>query len=287
MTPIPSPASDSVEYLPISVTPPAGEDLELCVMDYDEIVVPLPYPCHRSGADFVDALNKKHIDIQPTHWRKWTGQRSVAISTEANTPEQSRMHFYLNWAKERIDEMDAALASLEVKVKQAKAESKVKADQLLVDLKKRREEFQASLQAQAEAGEAAWGRAKADLETQWNGFEAQVKTYFESAGKQIEQQQATFKDIAAAQAKAWREAADKFHDAAAKVADARRADVEAAVKQLKLDASEAEARLQKLKQAGNKSWSVLSAALTESRKAFDQANQAAWNALKGATAPKS
>ena len=29
---------------------------------------------------------------------------------------------------------------------------------------------------------------KADLEPQWNGFEAQVKTYFESAGKQIEQQ---------------------------------------------------------------------------------------------------
>jgi hypothetical protein len=23
-------------------------------------------------------------------------------------PEQSSMHFYLNWAKERIDEMDAA-----------------------------------------------------------------------------------------------------------------------------------------------------------------------------------
>jgi len=40
-------------------------------------------------------------------------------------------------------------------------------------------------------------------------------------------------------------------------------------------------RLQKLKQAGSESWSVLSAALAESRKAFDQANQAAWNALKG------
>ena len=36
--------------------------------------------------------------------------------------EQSSMHFYLNWAKERIDEMDAALASLEVKANQAKAE---------------------------------------------------------------------------------------------------------------------------------------------------------------------
>jgi hypothetical protein len=106
-------------------------------------------------------------------------------------------------------------------------------------------------------------------------------------GKELEQQQATFKDIAAVQAKAWREAADKFQVAATKVAAARRADIDAAVKQMKSDASEAEARLQKLKQAGNESWSVFSAALEESRKAFDQSNQTAWNALKGALPPKS
>ena len=28
-------------------------------------------------------------------------------------PEHSSMHIYLNWTKERLDEMDAALASLE------------------------------------------------------------------------------------------------------------------------------------------------------------------------------
>jgi hypothetical protein len=68
----PSPDSDSAEWLPVSVLPPAGEDLELCVLDYDEIVVSLPYPCHTSGSHFVDASNKKHVDIQPTHWRKWS-----------------------------------------------------------------------------------------------------------------------------------------------------------------------------------------------------------------------
>ncbi|OKO83697.1 hypothetical protein [Bradyrhizobium sp. AS23.2] len=195
--------------------------------------------------------------------------------------EQSSMHFYLNWAKERIDEMDAALASFEVKAGEAKVESKVKADQIVADLKKRRDEFQALLKTQAEVGEAAWTRTKADLEKQWNGFEAQMKTYFESAGKQIEQQQATFKQVAAAQAKAWGEAADKFREAAGEVTAAHTGDFDAALKQMKADASEAEARLEKLKQAGSESWSVLSAGLAESRRAFDQANQAAWNTLKG------
>lgn len=195
--------------------------------------------------------------------------------------EQSSMHVYLNWAKERIDEMDAALASFEVKAGQAKADSKVKVDEIVADLKQRRAEFQNLLKTQSEAGESAWARAKADLEKQWDGFEAQMKSYFESAGKQLEQQQVTFKEIAAAQAKAWGEATGRFREAAGKVAADRSADLDAALKQMKLDAAEAETRLQKLRQAGSESWSVLSAALAESRKAFDQANQAAWEAWKG------
>jgi hypothetical protein len=68
--------SNFAEWLPVSVTAPPDEEIELCVMDYDEIVVPLPYPCHRSGPDFVDASNKRRIDIQPTHWRKWSERRA-------------------------------------------------------------------------------------------------------------------------------------------------------------------------------------------------------------------
>ncbi len=199
--------------------------------------------------------------------------------------ERSSMHFYLNWAKERIDEMDATLASLEANSRQVQADSKVKADQLIADLKTRRDEFQADIKKQAEAGEAAWERAKAQLESQWNGFEALVKTYIDTIGKQVEQQQATFRDVAAAQLKAWRETADKFHGAAAKLAADRGADLDAAVKQMKADASEAEARLQKMKEAGRESWTALSGALAESRKAFDRANQAASDALKRAAPP--
>ena len=82
-------------------------------------------------------------------------------------PEPSRMHFYLNWAKERIDEMDATLASLEAKVSQVQADSKVKANQLIADLQKRRDDFQATVKKQAEAGEAAWQSTKPQLGSHW------------------------------------------------------------------------------------------------------------------------
>jgi hypothetical protein len=202
---------------------------------------------------------------------------------EAVMAEQSSMHAYLNWTKQRIDEMDATLASLEAKVGQVKAETKTMAEQTIADLKKRRDEFQAKATAQAQAGEAAMQAGKAQLEAQWRGFEAQVKAYFDTVGKQVEHHQDTFRDVAAAQAKAWREAADRLYSEAAKVVATGRADADTAVKQMKAEAADAEARLQKLKQAGSESWAAMSSALAESRKAFDQANQKAWDAIKRAT----
>jgi hypothetical protein len=201
---------------------------------------------------------------------------------EATMAAESSMHAYLNWTKQRLDEMDATLASLESKASEVKAESKVKADQLIAEMKKQRDEFQAKAKVQAQAGEAALQTSKAQLETQWHGFEKQVAAYFNAVGKQAEQHQATFRDAVAAQVKAWHAAADAFASEAGKIASAKRADLDAALKQMKADAAEAEARLQKLKQASSETWSSLGAALAQSRKAFDQANQKAGDALNGA-----
>jgi hypothetical protein len=217
--------------------------------------------------------------------RKFESSQSQP-NMEATMPAQSSMHFYLNWAKERIDEMDAALASLEATAGQVQASSRVKADQLMADMRKNRNDFQDIFKNQAEADEAAWVGIKAELETKWDDFEADIKTYIDNFGKQVEQQQAVFKDIAAAQLKAWREAADKFPGAAAEFAADTRADIDAAVEQMKANASEAEVRLQQLKQAGTETWVALSAALKESRAVFDRANQAAWDAFKRTAAPR-
>lgn len=197
--------------------------------------------------------------------------------------KQSTLHPCLNWAKERLDEMDATLASLEAKVSDQRADAEAMASQLIADLKKRRDEFEVAAKAQADAGEAAWQAAKSQMELQWKGFEAQVEAYFKTVGIQVERQQATFRDIAAAQVKAWREMTDKFNDAVTKLAAEKRANVDLAINQMKSDAEQAEVRLQKLRQAGSESWTALGGALAESRKSFDQANQKAWDAFKRAS----
>lgn len=171
------------------------------------------------------------------------------ILKDATMPEQSSMHSQLSWTKERIDEMDwtPILASLESRTRQLKADFKEKADPLIADMKKRRDDFQAHAKAQAEAGEAAWHAAKAQLDAQWHGFEPPVKTCSEDVGEELEQKQATFREVTRPKRRPGRIRLKSFM--------LRRGRSQ--------QADEAEARLQKLKQAGTKSWTALSAALAE------------------------
>jgi len=204
---------------------------------------------------------------------------------EEAMPAQSSVHFYLDWAKERIDEMDAVLASFEAKAGEAQADSRAKVDQFIADMRKQRDEFQGATKKQADAGEAAWLQARKQMESSWGSFEADVKKYVDTFGKQIEVQQAAFHDAAAAQLKAWHDAAEKIQSAATQLNADRRNDIDAALRRMKADASEAEANLRKLERAGTATWTALNGALAESREAFDRANQTAWDAFKRAASP--
>lgn len=195
-----------------------------------------------------------------------------------------KMHFFTNWAKERIDEMDAALTSLESRAGEVKSEAKAKAEQVRADLIKKRDEFRDKVEQQAKADEAAWTNAKAQLESEWNTFEAEIQKYVESFGDQVKQQQATFKLQTEAQLKAWREAADKVRESGKQFAADRRAELDACAKRMDADADAAREKLEKLNQAGAQSWSALMTALKETRGSFDRANQAAQEAFKKAAA---
>ena len=153
---------------------------------------------------------------------------------------QSNIRFYVNWAKERLDEMEAVLTSLESRIGEVQTDARDKANKALADLRKDRDIFRDTVKKQAEANEATWMSAKAKLEPEWNAFEAEVKKYVENFSKQVEQQQATFKLQSAAQLKAWREAADKLAGDTKKFATERQAEIDTAVQRMKADATAAD-----------------------------------------------
>jgi hypothetical protein len=201
------------------------------------------------------------------------------MSNQTST-HQTSTHYYIDWAKERLDEMDATVTSLESKIGSVQADARDKANKLLAGLRESRDGFRDIVTAQAEASEAGWSSAKTKLETQWSSFESEVEKYVESFGTQVEIQQATFQLQAAAQVKAWRAAAEKLGAAANDFAAERRAEIDTTVKRMADAAVAAEETLKKLSQAGTQSWSVLMAALAETRGTFDRTNQAVRDEFK-------
>jgi hypothetical protein len=195
---------------------------------------------------------------------------------------QSHMHVYLNWAKERLDEMDATLALFESKVGELQGDARAKAESALADMRAKRDAFRETIKKEAEMSEADWTRAKAVMEADWNAFEASVQKYVDAAGVKGEQQKAAFQARADAQRKAWQEAIDKLDNTAKGIAADRRAEVESAMKRMKAEAAAAEAKLDKLNRAGTKSWAAFRTALGETRTAFDRANQEVYDAFKRA-----
>jgi hypothetical protein len=155
-------------------------------------------------------------------------------------PPQTNINFFLNWANERVAEMDAALKSLESGAGQVQLVSHADAKKIIDDLRQKRDAFRDVIDKRAATGVAAWKRTAADLEALWRDFDSGVDKYIEDFGKQIQQQQATFNSQVAAQLKAWREVADRITGAASQFGTAPRGEVEAAATRLMADAAAAE-----------------------------------------------
>ena len=62
------------KWLPISIAP-ADTNLEVGVMDKRDDVVALVFPVRKQDTNWVDAVSKKPINIEPTHWRAWNDGR--------------------------------------------------------------------------------------------------------------------------------------------------------------------------------------------------------------------
>jgi hypothetical protein len=62
-----------MEWYPIS-TAPYDRDLELAAIDRlgEHLLV---FSCRRTGTDtWIDILTRRRIEVQPTHWREWSGK---------------------------------------------------------------------------------------------------------------------------------------------------------------------------------------------------------------------
>ena len=196
--------------------------------------------------------------------------------------EESKAHPYIEWAKNRLDEMDATLSALESKAGELETDVSAKAEEALADMRRQRDAFHSYLNKNLESAESVWKQSMAQLKNDWATFEKDVQSYVDSSKHNVEQYEAAFKARADVQMKAWQTALNEALEAAVKFPQERKADVEKAIDGMKSEAKAAEARLEAMKKAGEESWSALDAALSDSRRAFEKATENMQEAFKRA-----
>jgi hypothetical protein len=193
---------------------------------------------------------------------------------------QSTNQTFKDWVKERLDEINGTLTSFEQGAQSLQADARTRAEKAMADIRAARDDFQKSMKEHGEAGEAAVANSKNALEAQWIAFEAAVPAFLEAAGQHAKELEAAFCARAEAQRKAWHEAIEILHKKAEAFSDNRRKEAETAVKQMKVDADAAKAKLDKLEKAGGESWAAMKSALTETRTALDKARQAVYESFQ-------
>lgn len=187
------------------------------------------------------------------------------------SPKQSSVDVFVEWAKARLDEMAADAKVLESRLDKFDASLRVEAEQAITRVNNWIAEGQAKIKEVQAKGEAAVADAQGYIEATWAKFQTDADRWVEVA----KDQQATFEARARAQAQAWQNVVNTYVQRASEVHAQNQAQVEAQVAQLKADAQKAQAQLNAkvgdLSKAGQASWAAMSQALDESRNAFAKA----------------
>ena len=184
------------------------------------------------------------------------------------SPLQSNVNVFVDWAKARLDEMAANAGALQKNLDELDAKSRAQAEQAIAQLNQWIEQGQSDIKTAQAKGEAQVAQAKADMETLWANFQKNAGDW---AGL-LKDNQAMFQARAQAQIQAWQDTVNAYMERVNDVHDKNKAQAEAQVAQLQADAKKAQedlaAKVEELTKAGEFSWAAMSDALDQSRNAF-------------------
>jgi hypothetical protein len=199
------------------------------------------------------------------------------------SPIQSSVNVFVEWAKARLDEMAAVAKVLEARLDSLDVNIRAQAEQAFAHLKQWIAEGQADIKDVQAKGAPSIAEVKPRIEEMWSAFQSESGRWADL----IKDQQATFQARAQAQAQAWQNVLNSFTQRAAELQARNQKQAQAYVEELTAQALKAQADLKakadSLNKAGQVSWAAMSQALDESRNAFSKAIEATAKSFDEAT----
>jgi hypothetical protein len=201
-------------------------------------------------------------------------------------PDPLGAHAAIEWARERLLEIDATVATLEEDADRLRDDASKRADETIAKLRATRNAYGAKFDAVLADGrqqtEAMVADARVALEAQWSEFERDLERYLTTINSEIALRRQVFQARAKAAEAYWRQRIADLKAQTASAAAERRAALEARIAALQLEAEAAKARLARLQVAGGQAWSALRDGLAEARGVFDNTYEAVRAAIERA-----
>lgn len=181
-------------------------------------------------------------------------------------PEQRRLQEYLEWAKQKLNEVETTLVALDGSVEALKKDARTEADRAIARIKTARDAFKVKVDAirlDASAAKAAGGKAYDAAEAEWTEIESAFQDYLKAAAGQAGVVKKALADRAEAQRQSWQTSLQAIRASAAATLDQARIEIDAAIRRLTVEAEKAEARIGKVSAAGDESWKTIKGGLDE------------------------
>ena len=187
-------------------------------------------------------------------------------------------HAAIEWAKARLLEIDATVATLEEGASKLRDDARKRGDEIISKLRATREAYGAKIDGALADGrqqtESMVAETRAALEAQWSAFERELEGYLTTVNSEIALRKEVFQARMKAEEAYWRKTIADLKASASSVATERRASLEARIAAVQAEADAAKARLAKLQLAGGDAWSALRDGLAEARGVFDKTYEA-------------
>jgi hypothetical protein len=181
-------------------------------------------------------------------------------------PKQDLAHEYLEWAKHKVDEVDAALAALSTSVEALKKEARTEIDHAAGRLQSARDAFKAkveTLRSDVAASKAIADDAYVAIEKDWTHVELAFQDFLKAATGEADVVKKALAARAEAQRKSLQTSLHSIKSAALAQLDHARSEADAVYRRLAAETEKAEAKLGKATIAGDESWKAIKSGVDE------------------------
>lgn len=190
-------------------------------------------------------------------------------------------HEYIEWSKQKLDEIDATLLGLDKQIETLTGDARTTADRAVADVLAARDAFKAkveALRADVPTAEDAAADVYAALDQQWGEVELAVHGLLSAVAGRADVLKAALKARADAQRKAMRSSFQAIRANATEAIDRARGEVEAALHRITAEAEKVEAKLGQVSAAGGDTWKAIKGGLADAKSVHEKT----WKAISDA-----